>query len=260
MQIDEVLNKVVAGELPLISPGWGQGRTTFGGLTAAILCQKMQNEVELDRNLRSFEINFVRPFEALKPYSVEVQTLANGRTATIKRAYLTQDKKLKATATAHFLLQIDSKVTISHFIAPDMKSVDDSIVLQGDDLPELFQHFDVRAATDALPFSAKQVPELGGWVRFKEAPSKITDAHLVCMIDAWPPTASTHYDGFLPLSTISWTIHFTLPSNSLDPKAHIGYHSRINFAEHGLSSSTAEVWDQHGNLLANSTQTNIIYG
>lgn len=260
MKIDEILSAASTGELPLIAPGWGQGRTTFGGLTAAILYQRIRNEVDEERQVRSFDINFVRPLEALKPYEVDIQTLADGKTATIKRAYLIQDGKLRATATANFLRKIESSVTINRFTVPDMHSLEKSTDFLRHDVPDFFQHFEIKIGTSAHPFSGQETPSLGGWMRFKEAPEKISEAHLICMIDAWPPTASPNYEGFKPLSTMSWGIHFTAPTTALNPESHIGYHSEVNFSEHGVSSSTAQVWDENGSLLANSTQTNIIYG
>lgn len=83
-------------------------------------------------------------------------------------------------------------------------------------------------------------------MRFEEATAKIANAHLVCMIDTWPSTAATHYAGYKPLSTVSRAIHFTSNVTKINPESHIGYHAMVNFAE-------------DGNLLAHSTQTNIIY-
>ena len=88
----------------------------------------------------------------------------------------------------------------------------------------------------------------------------LTDSHLVCIIDSWPPTAAPHYEGFKPLSTISWGIHFAEPVSEVNPREHLGYLSKVNFGKNGLSSSEAEVWSPAGKLIARSFQTNIIYG
>lgn len=260
MHIDEILNSIHSGENVLIPESWAQGRTTFGGLTAAILCQATSLNVDPSRRLRNFEVGFVRPLEALKPYEISVETLANGKTVTIKSARIIQEGKVRATARADYVLPLESDVKIDTFTAPNLKQPEASIALEGDHLPNFFNYFDGHVATAGIPFSGEEVPELGGWVKFKEAPQAISDAHLVCMIDAWPPTASPHYIGFKPLSTISWSIHFANSASRLSPEDYLGYHAKVNFGEQGISSSNAEIWGADGQLLATSVQTNIIYG
>lgn len=260
MHIDEVLHSIDSGANALITPGWAQGRTTFGGLTGAILCRATAIDTDPARRLRNLEVGFVRPLEAMKPYQIEVETLANGKTVTIKSARIIQEGKVRATARADYVLPLESSVKIDTFVAPRLKQPDASAKIAGEHLPNFFGFFDGRVATAGVPFSGQEVPELGGWMRFKDAPETISDAHLVCMIDSWPPTASPYYEGFKPLSTISWSIHFANTPEGLNPEDFLGYHSKVNFGEQGISSSNAEIWGADSRLLAKSVQTNIIYG
>lgn len=216
-------------------------------------------DTDPQRILRNFEVGFVRPLESMKPYEIEVETLANGKTLTVKSARIIQEGKVRAVARADYVLPLDSAVKIDTFSAPRLKQPEASMPIAGEGLPNFFNHFDGRVATAGIPFSGQQVPELGGWVRFREPPEQISYAHLVCMIDAWPPTASPHYVGFQPLSTISWSIHFAHFPEPLDPQEYLGYHAKVNFGEQGISSSNAEIWGPDGRLLAKSVQTNIIY-
>ncbi len=260
MHIDELISSIGAGQEILIPDTWAQGRTTFGGLTAAILCEATKRDTDPSRPLRNFEISFLRPLEALKPFEIQVETLANGKTVTIKSARIVQQGKVRATARADYVLPLESNIVIDTFTLPQLKEKDKSVLLKGDHLPSFFQHFDNHIATEGVPFCGQEVPELGGWMAFKDAPKKVTDAHLICVIDSWPPAASPHYDGFKPLSTLSWSVLFANPSNKVSPTEHLGYLSKVNFGENGLSSSQAEVWAPEGKLLARSFQTNIIYG
>ncbi|WP_028469007.1 thioesterase family protein [Neptunomonas japonica] len=260
MHIDELLSSIRADQETLIPDSWAQGRTTFGGLTAAILCESTKRDTDPARYLRNFEIGFVRPLEALKPFEVQVETLANGKTVTIKSARIIQDGKVRATARADYVLPLDSNIIIDAFSSPKLLDKKMSAPLKGDHFPSFFQHFDNYVATEGIPFSGQAVPELGGWMKFKETPEKLTDSHLICVIDSWPPAASPYYDGFKPLSTLSWSIHFANPTYEVSPAEHLGYLAKVNFGENGLSSSQAEVWGPEGQLLARSFQTNIIYG
>ncbi len=260
MNIDEILNAIKQQESFLIPESWAQGRTTFGGLTAAILAQAMEADVDPARRLRNFEIGFVRPLESLLPFQIEIEQLASGRTVTIKTARIIQEGKVRATARADYVLPLESTVHIDTFTPPQVQPLSEALPFAGDDLPRFFNHFESYLSTSGVPFSGQAVPELGGWVRFRETPAKINNAHLICMIDAWPPTASPHYEGFRPLSTISWSIHFAHPATTLNADDFLGYHAKLNFGEEGISSSNAEIWRPDGKLLATSVQTNIIYG
>jgi len=260
MQIDEILSAIGAGQDVQIPDSWAQGRTTFGGLTAAILCDATATDTDPARPLRNFEIAFTRPLEAHKAFEVEMETLANGKTVTIKSARIMQEGKERARARADYVLPLESSVTIDTFSPPQLQAKDTSIHLQGAHLPRFIQHFDNHVATKALPFSGQAVPEFGGWMKFKNAPPKMSNALLICLIDSWPPTAASYYQGFKPLSTLSWSIHFAAPIDEVSATQHLGYLSKVNFGEHGLSSSQAEIWGPDGQLLAKSMQTNIIYG
>lgn len=260
MHIDEILDAIQLGHRPLLPESWAQGRTLFGGLSAAVCLQATRHAVDPARRLRNFEVGFARPFEALKPYEIHTETLGNGRTVTIEVARLVQDGKVRVTSRADYVAPLPTAVAIDPFSPPDFAPLPECQPLQGEQLPVFFQHFGNRVATAAMPFSATEVPELGGWMQFAQSPAALTDAHLVALIDSWPPTTAPYYDGFKPLSTISWTIHFAHDVSRLSPAAPIGYHSRANFSEHGISSSRANIWGEDGLLLASSAQTNIIYG
>ncbi|WP_432472839.1 thioesterase family protein [Amphritea sp. HPY] len=260
MILEEILSAIREDQKVLIPDSWAQGRTTFGGLTGAILCEATARDTDPARRLRNFEVGFVRPLEAFKPFDVQVETLANGKTVTIKSARIVQGDKVRATARADYVLPIESNVTIETFIPPLLKDKKESVLLQGDHLPSFFQHFDNHIATEGMPFSGQDIPQLGGWMRFKDAPTKMTASSLVCLTDSWPPSAASHYKGFKPLSTLSWSIHFANLIHEVSTTDYLGYLSKANFAENGLSSSQAEIWGAQGQLLARSFQTNLIYG
>lgn len=260
MSIDQVLADIKVGDNPLVPEGWGQGRTTFGGLTGAVLCQALMSDMEAERILRNLDVSFVRPFESMKPYEIELEEFASGKTVCIRQVRLIQEGKIRAVAKGDFIRMLDATVRVDSFVVPDMAALDQSKLLVGADLPDFFGMFETYVATSAMPFSGVGVAELGGWMRFKEAPLVISLPHLVCLIDSWPPTASPCYQGFKPLSTVSWSIHFAHPAGGLDSDSFVGYHSKVNFSDGGVSSSSADIWRPDGVLLAKSIQTNLIYG
>lgn len=260
MNIDHFLNRIELGEYPLIPDSWAQGRTTYGGLTAAIVLHAMQQGVEPDRKLRALDINFTRPFEANSPYHIEVETLGEGKTVCVKNARLIQDGKVRANLRGDFCRPLPNDKRIDLFTPPQLRPIDQCWRFDGPFLPVFFQNMEVYLASKAPPFSGKPVYDMQGWMRYKETPHAITTAHLVGLIDAWPPTAAAHYDKPVPMSTISWHLHFTLDADHFAPTDFLGYHSSVSFEEAGISSTVAYIWRPDGRLLAKSVQTNIIYG
>lgn len=260
MHIDDILAGIARGERPLIPESWGQGRTTFGGLTGAILCQALMTGMDSDRILRALDISFTRPFEALKAYDLEVEEFANGKTVCIRQVRLLQDGKIRAVAKADFVKMLASSVCVDTFVAPKLIGAEQAEHLTHVNPPLFFGQFDNRVATGAMPFSGASQPSLGGWTRFAHTPQQLTAAHLVCLIDSWPPTASPLYDSPKPLSTVSWNIHFNHPVNEVAPESFLGYLAHVNFSEGSISSSCADIWTPAGRLLARSVQTSLIYG
>jgi acyl-CoA thioesterase len=260
MHIEEILATAYAGTYHPIRGNWGQGRTIYGGMSAAILCAVAHRGVASDRVLKQLDVTFLRPMLADTEYDVVLETLADGKTLTVQEVRLIQEDKVRVKATANFLKPLTSEVYVDTFIAPQMADRAQGFHFNTDLLPAFVQHFDNYATTKGIPFSGTQTDQLGGWMRYQTPPTMLTPALLVGLIDAWPPTAAPNYQGFKPLSTIGWSIHFANPLTDTDPAEHLGYLAKVNHAADGLSSSKAQIWNQQGQLLATSYQTNIIYG
>lgn len=259
MHIDRILNQIKQQRFEPVESSWAQGRTLFGGITGAILCQVASEGVEADRRLKHFQVEFVRPTLAETPYQVVSEDISHGKTLTSREVRLIQDDKIRVTARADFVRPIESDVRIETFTPPKLKQPNQGTALSGVGLPAFVGHFDNFVTTEGVPFQGHNVPELGGWMRFLKSPEKITEAHLVALIDAWPPTAAPFYTGFKPVSTVSWSIHFTDQVDSVPKDEHLGYLAKVNFGSDGVSSSTADIWTPDGRLVAKSLQTNLIF-
>lgn len=259
MHIDQILEQVRDKQYVPIEPSWGQGRTLFGGITGAVLCQAAGEGVDPDKTLRHFQVEFVRPALAGQPYTVSVEEISNGKTLTSREIRLIQEDKIRVTARADFVRPIESDVRIDTFTAPDLAPKERGTQMTEVGLPDFVSHFDNYVTTAGVPFQGGKVPELGGWMRFKDAPQQIKDPHLVALIDSWPPTASPYYVGFKPVSTVSWSMHFTEHASTVQPGDHLGYLAKVHFGADGVSSSSADIWTPDGRLVAKSLQTNLIF-
>ena len=70
----------------------------------------------------------------------------------------------------------------------------------------------------------------------------------------------THYKRMVPLSTITWGIHFAEPLDGVCGDDYLGYLAHANFFKDGYGSSAADIWAPDGRLLAKSYQTFVMYG
>ncbi|MEM7282699.1 MAG: thioesterase family protein [Pseudomonadota bacterium] len=262
MQFDEIRVSAAQGSDFVIPESWCQGRTVYGGLSAALLCDAVSKGIGQDRRLRYLNISFLKPLEANKPFRLNMEEVSAGRTVTVRSGQIVQDGVTRVAAQANFVAKLDSQFEVETFTPPSLKSWDAEGVkgIRGSNVPAYTQFIDFRFATEGLPFQGTGVTELGGWMRFNEAPETMSECHLVCLIDAWPPVPVSYYERVVPLSTINWEIVFVESVDGVDGNQFLGYMARLNFFRDGYGSSTADIWTPDGRCLAKSQQTFVIYG
>ena len=262
MTFDEIRAIASSGNDVVVPASWGQGRTVYGGLSAGLLCDAVSKGIGPDRRLRYLKISFLKPLEADSAFSLQMEEVSEGRTLTVRSGQIVQGGVVRVAAKANFVARLESQVEVETFEPPTMRPWDaDGVArVRGPGVPAFTQFVDFRAAAGGLPFQGKGVPELGGWMRFEQAPDSISKSHLVCLIDAWPPVPASYYNRAVPLSTINWVVHFAEPLDGIRGEDFLGYLARLNFFKDGYGSSSADIWAPDGRLLAKSYQTFVIYG
>lgn len=262
MLFDEIRAIAAEHHEVVVPTSWAQGRTVYGGLSAGLLCDALSQGVDPARRLRYLKVGFLRPLETEEPLRIEMEEVSAGRTVVVRSAQITQDGAVRVTAQANFVTRMESSIEIDTFRPPTLPpwNAEAAMRMRGPGLPAFTQHIDFHATTRGLPFRGREVPELGGWMRFETAPGAIKKAHLVCLIDAWPPAAVPYYDRVVPMSSINWGIHFAEPLDGVLGGDFLGYLARVNFFKDGYGSSSADIWAPDGRLLAKSYQTFVIYG
>lgn len=262
MQFDEIRALAATNDEIVVADSWAQGRTVYGGLSAGLLCDAVSRGIEPDRRLRYLKVGFLRPLATDMPFRIEVEDVSAGRTVIVRSARIVQDGTDRVTAHANFITGLQSDVEVRTFRAPPLKprGAEGTLRMRGPGFPAFTQYFDFHATTDGLPFHGNEAPELGGWMRFDAPPETMTPSHLVCLIDAWPPAPVTHYTKVVPLSSITWGIHFAEPLDGVGGQDFLGYLARTGFFKDGYGSTSADIWAPDGQLLARSYQSFVIYG
>ena len=101
---------------------------------------------------------------------------------------------------------------------------------------------------------------MGGWMRFRDSDAPLSPAHLVALIDAWPPALLPHLSKRVPASSLSWVLELMHPLPELKCNDWLLYRATIDQAADGYGQTSAGIWTASGDLLALSRQTVTVFG
>lgn len=263
MNLDELLSVSRRDQEMVIPPSWAQGRATFGGVVAALVFDHMQREVTPGRPMRSLQVSFVGPVVPGKPFRIVSELLREGKSASQTLGRIVQGGETCVVACASFGADRDSSLLMSgHHPAPSFKAPEDSQAIQQIEgvTPAFIQHIETRWAVGSVPFAGSNSRQMGGWMRFADTPDAITDAHLVALVDAWPPAVLSMLSKPAPASTLSWSLDILHPRPAINPDDWMMYLATVDQVESGYGHAQARIWSSAGELVALSRQTVVVFG
>lgn len=263
MHFDQILENISATVDThdfVISSAWSQGRTTFGGLITALLYTAMLKKLPSDRPLLSLTTSFISPLLSDQTFRIEVNIARQGQTATQMEGRVWQGQTLAVVVLALFGVPRSSKISVPGSTAPQLLPPEACKPLPylENIIPKFTQQFDMRWAIGEMPFQNSTSLEMGGWMRFREKCTDFTIAHVIALVDVWPPTLLPLMSKPAPASTLVWTLAWASPPKELH-NDWLMYKALIQYANHGYGHTCAEIWDAQGNLLALSNQTVGVY-
>src|ERR1035437_9979331 len=161
-QIIEDFNPYSAFDTP---SNWLQGRTIYGGLSAALALQAALRDAPPDLPpLKSAQIVFVGP--ALKALTFKTLVLRQGKSATFISVDCLSGSDMAMRATFTFANPRPSKIKHDFYQFPAVNAPENYPSLGEVALaPASLRNFDVRFAGRSLPVSGSDHPELLAWVR-----------------------------------------------------------------------------------------------
>ena len=262
MTFDELLNKSAVEDSVTIPASWSQGRATFGGLTAALVFNRMACVVAEGRPMRSMQVSFVGPVKPGEPATVEAEILREGKAVSQVLGRIVQGGEPKLMVLASFGGDRDSEVQVDALPAPEAKPVDQCKGLDYIErvTPEFIQQIEMRWAFGNLPFSGKGGRELGGWMQFRKTPETFSDAHIIALVDAWPPAVLPYVKRQVKTSSLNWALDIVHPRPFLEPGDWLLYKAAIDKAGTGYGHTQAGIWTERGELVALSRQTVTVFG
>lgn len=246
-------SRTATGFTATIPPDWMQGRTAFGGLSAALA---LQAALDLEPDLpplRSAQIAFIGPLAG--DVAVTATRLRRGRNAAFLQSDVISDAGLGLRATFVFMAPLASAT--AHDETPRASAAapaPDAKLYTG---PETFftgnfNFHDPKA--DLGP------AEWLRWARLRARDGLHPMVELMTIGDALPPAAfKLAQDRPTPLSSLNWQINLVAP----EPVTQDGWwllHARADRARDGYSSQRMTIWNAAGEPVAEAMQGVAIFG
>ena len=259
--IDSLLLQAKHGARISVPADWGQGRTVFGGLSAALLNRAMVNELTDDRLLRVQSVQFIGPLLLDEPFDIQVIHLRDGKNVTQLQAQLIQNSKIAVQAMAAFGTDRESKAVFQPIgIKLDKPPKKPNWIPQIPKVtPKFHRYIDLSIDEGGYPFTGKSNPYYRGWMRFSDLSERITDAHLVALVDVWPPTTLQLLKWPAPASTLSWNLELVHPQPTILPTDWLAYECKTRQAARGYAHTEASIYAPNGQLIALSRQTITVF-
>ncbi len=248
----------------VIPPVWGQGRASFGGLVAALVFDVMRAAVAEGRPVRSLAITFVGPVAPDVPVAFSAELLREGKAVSQVLGRAVQNGETVTLVQGSFGAARPSAVSVAAQPAPVIKDVEacPEMPYIPQVTPEFTRYLAMRWGIGGLPFTGTESREMGGWVRLRaEAqPQPVDEAHLLALVDAWPPAVLPYLRAPAPGSSLTWTIEFVQPMTPLTTDDWCLYRASIEHARDGYGHVAAALWSPSGELVAISRQTVTVFG
>ncbi len=232
-----------------VSPEWMQGRTSFGGVAAAVGLRALRAVVDDDRPPRAVHTSFFGPLGP-EPARVQARVIRSGRSATHARAEIHQGQGMPAQVIGVFAADRRSSITVdppAPPARPDPETLVDMPYVAGV-APAFVQHFSLRWTEGAMPFSGGTEPRLGGYCRHRTDPGPSPYEAILGLADAWPSPLVTLMRSPAPASSVTWTATFVDVPATIEPDAWWWYGSEAIAARHGYAGMRASLYAPDGRL------------
>jgi acyl-CoA thioesterase len=240
-----------------IGPDWMQGRTAYGGISAAVALDAALRNHPDGAPLRSAQISFVGPVGGETATSTRV--LRQSRSSRFIAADLSSDAGYGTNAVFSFMPARDSH--LDHAATPEPSVPDPAALVPVPDhpvRPEFTKKFEMRPAGGPGFGHGKDVGEIITWVRWIDEPTCDPHVAVLALADALPPAALVLFKQFGPISSSTWVQHFLTDH----PASSDGWWllvSRTTQAQRGFSAQTMEIWNSDRALVSVGGQGVAIY-
>lgn len=242
-----------------IPESWMQGRTTYGGLTAALSLQAALGLVD-DIPVRSAQVAFVGPVGG--DVSIKPTLLRRGKNA----AFVSVDVTAESGVTAQSIFAFGkAKKSAIHFddmpmpIAPPPEQIE-SFFDKDRPRPGFTQNFDMLLALGARPISGSDEKSIGLWMRHLDPDTPQDATAMLAIGDAPPPAVMSMFKEPFRISSMTWMAEFMTDDIRTDPDGWYFAQHTAQLAKDGYSSQSMRLWNRRGDPILVGRQTIAVFG
>lgn len=247
------------GTAVTVPGGWSQGRALYGGLVGALAAEAMVRRLESPRPLRSLMGNFVAPAPS-GDLTLDASVLRAGRAVVQTRGDLVSpDGQVCFTSSAAF--GDDRSGLVVPSTLPFRARPRDSVPPMTSGLrplPGFLSNFETHWTGGGVPMSGSGDRETGMWVRHKCDMNAFPIAKIVAIADMPPPVILCHYTEPVMASSLSWSLEFVVPPESVETDwFYLDF--TLEAAANGYSQQSGAIFDETGTLIALSRQCMVYF-
>ena len=259
--LDSILKSLQESDdnITSLDDAWSQGRSAFGGISAAFAITAMRKLVPNDLPLRSLSVSFIAPVPPGKVL-IETKIIRKGKSVVQAEASLLCDGNICLRAMAAFGY---SRETYSLQSASSFKPKPRGFGIKFEDhakkTPGFLQFFDGEWVNDGMPFSGKLSRKLELWVRHNADLSQFPAEKLITICDIPPPVILSHFSRPpVPSSSLTWSLEFVVPPEEVSSDWFF-LEFFVDAAANGYTQQSGNIYNETGRLCALSRQCMVYF-
>lgn len=237
---------------------WLQGRTAYGGLSAALCLESTLRAFPEMPPLRSAQFAFIGP--ATGDLKISPQVLRQGKSAAFVSTDLEGEAGLAVRATFCFGAGRDQQYDYSRYAMPTSPERDTlpSYYSAWSPKPNFMSHFEGRLVAGGAPLAGVDSPDMLVWLKHRDPSTQGTLVSLMALADALPPASFASFSDVVPISTMTWAVDVL----DTHPESESGWwlvRSEAETIHEGYSAQTAVIWHPNGRPVMAARQNVAIF-
>ncbi len=252
-QAIDALEPTEGGWRGTVPENWLQGRTAYGGFSAALALYAAQKSDTDLPPLRSAQVSFIGPLSG--DITIRASRLRRGRNAAFVQADVESAAGLGLRATFVFMGAVESRVDhqtggAPHFPMPTA----DTQTFRGHSAVAFSRNFDLLDRRDDSVGPAEWLR----WARLVERKGLDPMVEMIAIADCLPPAALKLLGAPAPLSSMTWLLNILGPQ----PVTSDGWwllRATTDYTREGSSSQQMAIWNTDGTPIAEQMQSVAIF-
>lgn len=236
---------------------WMQGRTTYGGLTAALCLEAARGLVD-DLPLRSAQVAFVGPSGG--EVSLKPRLLRRGKNTAFVSVDMTQEQGFASQCIFAFGKARESSLGFQDLPMPDVPGPEEaqSFFREGP-RPGFTNNFNMKGVLGDAPITGSDKRSIGLWMRHKDEAAPLDATAVLAIADAPPPAALSMLKMPAPISSMTWMAEFLTENITTEDGWFFALHT-ADTATNGYSSQAMTLWNSKHEPILIGRQTITVFG